>query len=150
MEAWVFVAALLGSAGLGGLISALTNALLATKRAPLEEQKLKFEGQLVLSDAAANLVQSQNTVVEARDLEIERLTVRVSQLEQTLQRVLDELEEERKLREEREHELETHRMELAKQAKTIRSLSAKIGAFKKALGEAGVNPEDVEIEEAHS
>lgn len=147
MLEWELVAIVMGSAGLGGVISAVATAITNRKRLPDELQGLKLEAQLTLSEAATNLVQSQGGVVAARDAEVQVLTERVDKMAQTLERVLDDLENERQLRELREHELEQQRIIIAKLEQQVRSHTARIAALKRYLRGLGHDPDAVEIEE---
>lgn len=145
-EFWQIVALFIGSAGIGGIVTSVVRSTLAVKRAPIETKHLEATLTQALTDASKELVLSQAAVLAGRDAEIGALKARVDDLEANLQRVLSELETERLLREERERELEKHRLEIEKQTARISYLRRRVNAFMKELRNAGIDPESIERE----
>lgn len=147
---WPLAAMLLGAAGIGGFVTAITQAIISIKKAPLEKEELEGNITQAMTDAAEKLVSSQTTVLASRDAEIDALKSRVDNLEAQVQSLLNEIEMERSLRADREHELTQHRLMLAEQqatidhqAKQLRSQSARITALKKAVAKLGGDPDEI-------
>ena len=147
LELWQLGLILLGSAGIGGFVTSIVQSWIAWRKVPVETHELEANIANAISQAAEKLVASQAAVLQVRDAQVMALEVRVGDLEAQLQRVLNELETERALREEREHELERHRLEIAKQNARIGYLRRRVNAFMKALRQAGIDPDQIPIEE---
>lgn len=142
------LAVLIGAGGIGGIVTAVVQARIASKRAPTEAKNLSLDGNLTLVSAAEKIVGSQSSVIEQRDAEIDELKDGMSQVKDQIQRVLDDLQNEKMLREEREAEAERLRLHIAKLESTMRSQSARIASLKRYLRSKGFNPDHIdEIEE---
>ena len=157
LQAWHIILGLVGSAGLGGLVTAMTQAMVSLRKLPLEQEHLESSVASAIAGAAEQLVESQTSVLAARDKQVIGLEARVAALELQVQKLLGEIEQERALRAEREHELAQHRHMLAEQqetindqAKQLRSQSARISALKRFLKSLGHDPERIEEEEGNA
>ena len=134
---WV---AILGAAGIGGIITAITNAWIASKKAPVEERNLRLNGNLTLVNAAETLVGSQSEVVKQRDAEIEKLEGRLDEMESIIEGFRAQMDEERKF-----HAAEVERLQanIVLLEGRLRSQSARIAALKRYLRTLGHDPDEV-------
>lgn len=123
---FTLITIMLGSAGIGGLFTAFWNARREARREPLDHKTIEVKHQVDLVGAADQLVNTQASVIEALKAQEASTRQRVVDLEQSFQRVLDELENERQRSEERGHELEKVRAQLAARDERIAELEARV------------------------
>lgn len=110
-------------------------------------RKTKAEIPLINVQAQSQIIQDLMGENTRLGESIRSFTVDMDLLKSTMQGVVDDLHEEKQLRREREHELESQRFEMEKQRREIMYLRKRITAFMKVLRKAGINPDSIVVEE---
>ena len=110
-------------------------------------RKTKAEIPLINVQAQSQIIQDLTGENSRLGEIIRSFTVDMDLLKSTMQGVVDDLHEEKQLRREREHELESQRFEMEKQRREIMYLRKRITAFMKVLRKAGINPDSIVVEE---